>query len=50
MANKDYNKLTVTQLRAELTERGLDDKGKKAELVDRLKASDKTGKLTYIII
>ena len=35
----DWNKQTVAQLKAELTKRGLDTTGKKAELVERIEQS-----------
>ena len=46
MSSQDYNKLTVSQLRTTLTERGLDEKGKKNELIERLKESDQGNKCT----
>lgn len=39
----DYSNLKVADLRAELTKRGADSKGKKPELVARLEALDKDG-------
>ncbi|CAJ0943319.1 unnamed protein product, partial [Mesorhabditis belari] len=41
MASKDYDKMTVALLRDELKSRNLLVEGKKAELIDRLRASDK---------
>lgn len=35
---QDWNKMTVVQLKAELTKRGLVTTGKKADLVERLQA------------
>ena len=37
---EDYNVLTLPQLRAELNARGLDDKGRKSVLVERLMIDD----------
>lgn len=41
---QNWNKLTVAQLKEELTTRGLDTAGKKQDLVDRLKASENVSK------
>jgi poly [ADP-ribose] polymerase len=38
----DYNKLTVAKLKEELTKRGLETDGKKADLVSRLEEDDNT--------
>lgn len=37
---KDYSKMLVTELREELKGRGLDHKGKKADLIKRLEEAD----------
>ena len=42
MSDQDYTKLTVPQLRAALSERGLDDKGKKTDLIKRLLEHDES--------
>ncbi len=39
----DYSKMKLTELRAELESKGLDSKGKKAELVERLEDALKGG-------
>ena len=39
--SQNYSKLRVAELRAMLTERELDDTGKKSELVERLKENDR---------
>ncbi|CAJ0960286.1 unnamed protein product, partial [Mesorhabditis belari] len=41
MTSKDYDKMTVVQLRNDLEDRGLSKDGKKVELIERLKNADK---------
>ena len=40
MDGKDYNSLTVAQLKDELSQRGLSTTGKKADLIERLHGCD----------
>ena len=40
MSSQNYKKLRVAELRTILSERGLDDTGKKNELLERLKEND----------
>ena len=40
LSNIEYDELNVTQLKDLLKERGLSTKGKKLELIERLKESD----------
>ena len=46
----DYNKLTMPLLKVELQKRGLDQSGKKADLVLRLEANDSGLLFQYYII
>lgn len=40
MADFDWNKLTIPQLKEQLKKRGLDQSGKKADLIGRLVANN----------